>query len=181
MQSPSLFYSIMAFIISVPTRGNGLCRELILPQRYEYYHCLYSTRKNPFRYQRFRYNTDRSCVEYFDSKKLISRRSWNLSREMTSSRIEDDYDDGPLNIPKKDQYYLDPTNAFIQKMGQQNHILASHKPGALHPSQNRFHQPIVYHPHYSFSSWPSEKQTFPSECILKIGILPYGEWIVRRC
>lgn len=60
-------------------------------------------------------------------------------------------------------YFLDPTDSFIKVLKRgENEGLATRQPG-LHPNQSRFHQPIVYHPSYSFSSWPSQKQTFPSE------------------
>lgn len=54
--------------------------------------------------------------------------------------------------------YLDPDNTFIERM-RDGGLLASARNGHI-PEENRFHQPIVYHPNYSFKEWP-EKQTFP--------------------
>ncbi len=56
--------------------------------------------------------------------------------------------------------FLDPQNMYLSILSEQHHPLASSRNG-LSPTQNKFHQPIVYHPNYSFSAWPSEKQTFP--------------------
>jgi len=55
--------------------------------------------------------------------------------------------------------YLDPTNAFISTLDKNESLAAASHLG-LSPKQNRFCQPIVYHPDYSFKTWPSQ-HTFP--------------------
>ena len=59
------------------------------------------------------------------------------------------------NNNKSNHGYLDTDNKFLERRGQ----LAASKLG-LPPNENRFHQPIVYHPNYSFPEWPPN-QTFP--------------------
>lgn len=73
--------------------------------------------------------------------------------------------------------YLDVTNNYLQNVSipANSHLhqkIPASKPG-LDPTSNRFHQPIVYHPNYSFSSWPPN-HTFPmskfyhtAQCLLQ--------------
>jgi hypothetical protein len=90
-----------------------------------------------------------------DSITKIQTLEAPIGRTLKQHQVRDNEDD--VN------FYLDPTNSFIQVLERrENEGLATRQPG-LHPHQSRFHQPIVYHPSYSFSSWPSQKQTFPSE------------------
>lgn len=73
--------------------------------------------------------------------------------------------------------YLDRTNQYLQQQNQNQRdtnspILPTSRAG-LDPKDNRFHQPIVYHPNYSFKSWPTN-HTFPmskfyhtAQCLLQ--------------
>jgi len=54
--------------------------------------------------------------------------------------------------------YLDSSNSFIKELEEHRHLPSSQL--GIDPTSNRFHQPIVYHPQYSFSSWPTN-HTFP--------------------
>eukprot|EP00559_Dactyliosolen_fragilissimus_P005430 CAMPEP_0184865978 /NCGR_PEP_ID=MMETSP0580-20130426/20093_1 /TAXON_ID=1118495 /ORGANISM="Dactyliosolen fragilissimus" /LENGTH=460 /DNA_ID=CAMNT_0027365399 /DNA_START=252 /DNA_END=1630 /DNA_ORIENTATION=+ len=67
---------------------------------------------------------------------------------------------------------LDPENRFLKECGKNDYsttdelVLASSKIG-LDPYTNRFHQPIVHHPNYSFGNWPSS-HTFPMDKFQKL-------------
>ena len=72
-----------------------------------------------------------------------------------SCKAEDDQKQQP-----QQHSFLDPSNSYLnQHSTKPNDLPASLK--GLDPTTNRFHQPIVYHPQYSFfESWP-DSHTFP--------------------
>lgn len=61
------------------------------------------------------------------------------------------------NINEEDNRETEPSVPQMKRL----HNLHASKIG-LHPNKNKVHQPIIYHPEYSFPEWPSS-HTFPMD------------------
>ena len=88
-------------------------------------------------------------------------RHLSIAKHATRHADSDSFntnDNDIIQNPKRDRDhpYLDPENKYLALLKQDKLQLATSRPGV----KSRFHQPIVYHPNYSFPEWPPN-QTFP--------------------
>mmetsp|Transcript_28789 Transcript_28789/g.44017 ORF Transcript_28789/g.44017 Transcript_28789/m.44017 type:complete len:456 (+) Transcript_28789:26-1393(+) len=93
---------------------------------------------------------------------ICSRRMGSTSCYESKMPTDAQSDNAPeLEHEMMTHDFLDPRNKEISCLSDNQPFSASLH--GLEPRKNKFHQPIVHHPKYSFVEWPSDQQTFPMD------------------